>query len=152
MMEFKKVAMIIDDDADFAHAMSDVLEINGITSHIASTGDEANGLLKEFPEIGVVLSDIKLENEDGTDVLHHLKNVRPDLPVIMITAYADLDSAINSVKFDAYDYLKKPCDPDHLISVVNSALGLTEKYVAKQKWDKSLVTEMQAIREMGLAS
>lgn len=151
-MEFKRVAMIIDDDADFAQALSDVLEINNIKSYIASTGDEADTTLSNHPEIGVVLSDIKLENEDGTDILHRLKQVRPNLPVIMITAYADLDSAINSVKFDAYDYLRKPCDPDLMVGVVNSALGITEKHVVEKEKKNRIVSEMISIQEMGVAS
>lgn len=73
-------------------------------------------------EVDLVLSDVRLPDGDGFTVLQHIKQRAPQIEVVMMTAYAEIESAVRAVKLGAYDYLQKPFEPDALLMVVERAL------------------------------
>src|SRR5262245_62338143 len=86
---------------------------------------------------GVVLSDLRLPQGDGFGVLRAAKDVDPELPVIVMTAYGSIQDAVTAMKEGALDFLAKPVDPDHLLLMVERALSLrrlaTENILLKEE-------------------
>ena len=86
---------------------------------------------------GVVLSDLRLPQGDGFGVLRAAKELDPELPVIVMTAYGSIQDAVTAMKDGALDFLAKPVDPDHLLLMVERALSLrrlaTENLLLKEE-------------------
>lgn len=111
--EEEQRVLVIDDDDDFAASVSEIIQEQGIGVKTASSGEEAIKLTAAFkPQ--VVLLDIRLGNETGTNLIPELRS-RHVSAVIMLTAYADLETVIQALHFGAYDYLRKPVYPAQLV-------------------------------------
>ena len=122
-MRKKTRLLLIDDDTSILYALPRSLpEYEFIT---AASGKEGLKLLHENPE--VVLLDLKLPDLYGLKVLKRIKEEIPGLPVIVITAYADTDSAIEAMRAGAYEYVTKPFDLEELKAVISRALALRER-------------------------
>jgi signal transduction histidine kinase len=102
--------MIVDDDVDFAESLAEILEPNGYTVETAANPAEARERLARF-DPKVVLIDLRLGRASGTELLAQLSQERPGLTFIMMTAHADVGSAIEAMRGGASDYLLKPVDP-----------------------------------------
>src|SRR5258708_2026151 len=102
--------LIIDDDADFAESLCDILEPQGYIVATARTPAEARERLKSF-DAKVVLVDVHLRGASGTRLIAQLKDEHPSLTFIMMTAYAEVSSAIEALRSGAHDYLLKQMDP-----------------------------------------
>src|SRR3954468_233264 len=108
--------LIIDDDAAIRRTLQEVLAHRYIV-HEAATGEEGlNACERIQPD--VVLLDVMLPQMSGIGVLRALKKASRDLPVIMMTAYAEVQTAVQSIKLGAADYLQKPLDPDVVLTEV----------------------------------
>ena len=101
--------LVIDDDARVQHDVVSALAPR-FTVHVASSGEEGLDQYDRFRS-DVVLLDVMLPQMSGLAVLRALKRIRPDLPVIMMTAYAEVQTAVQAIKLGAIDYLQKPIDP-----------------------------------------
>jgi len=113
--------LIIEDNEDMAFTLSKVLKKEKYKVFTASTGEEGISIFqKEL--IDLVLLDRKLPKMGGIDVLVKMKEINPDILVIMMTALADIKPAIAAMKEGAYDYLMKPFELDELKMVVTKAL------------------------------
>jgi len=112
--------LIIEDDIRMRSLLREILEREGYTTAVAENGRDAIALLKEGL-FNVVLTDLRMPDVDGMEILNYSKEVNPDTPVIVITAYASIDSAVRAMKNGAYDYIEKPFDPDELMVVVKKA-------------------------------
>ena len=99
--------LIIDDDSDFAISTSRALALEGVNCDIAHDGAAALAAL-DGGETEVALLDIRLGHEDGTEVAARLRAHFPELILVIMTAYASVDSAVAALKAGAYDYLRKP--------------------------------------------
>ncbi len=114
--------LVVDDDADFADSLRDLLESRGYAVETANGSDHALKLQEAFdPE--VALLDIRLERASGVDLAAELKQRRPNLICIMITAYAEIDSAVESLRAGADDYLRKPFQPAELFATLDRAFA-----------------------------
>ena len=102
--------LIVDDDVDFAESLCDILEPQGYVLATARTPAEARERLKAF-DAKVALVDIQLRGASGTRLIAQLKEERPGLTFIMMTAYADVSSAIEALRSGAHDYILKQIDP-----------------------------------------
>ncbi len=118
-MKFK--VMVIDDDNLFNQSITQVLNDSGYEVVSYLSGEEAlRDLRNESPD--VVLLDIFLKGENGIDVLKQLKHEEPGLPVIMITAYSDVNLAVQAIKLGAEDFILKPLDFEHLEITMQKAI------------------------------
>ncbi|UJX46805.1 response regulator [Xanthobacter sp. YC-JY1] len=112
--------LIVDDDQDFAGSLAALLEMEGYVIAVAHDGAGAKALVEamaaEAP--GVALVDIRLGREDGVALATELGRIRPDLLVVMVTAYASVPTAIRALQAGAYDYVCKPFDPDDLLATL----------------------------------
>jgi len=116
--------LIVDDEPDTLEIIRKLLQFEGFEILTASSGEEAvRRVTEEFPE--VVLMDISLPGIDGNEALRRINKVDPFPSVIMLTAYATVDNAIQALKEGASDFVKKPFENDHLIHIVHQSL---EKY------------------------
>jgi PAS domain S-box-containing protein/putative nucleotidyltransferase with HDIG domain len=101
--------LIVDDDVDFADSLKDLLETDAYRVDVAHNAEDARAAAETFaPQVALV--DIRLQQgtSDGIDLLAALKRKNPDLLGIVMTAYADIDTALKALHGDAYDYLRKP--------------------------------------------
>lgn len=114
-------ALIVDDDAEMGQLVSDVLQGEGFEATVLGDSFEASRILKT-EEFDVVVTDLKMKGLKGLDLLEEAKRVAPDTPVIIITAFGTIESAIKAMKMGAYDYITKPFEVDELLLTVKKAL------------------------------
>jgi len=105
--------LIVDDELIMRKSLADWLERDGHSVDTAASGEEALEKCKEI-RFDILLVDIKMEGLSGMDVLKQVKDIDPDVDIVMITAYGSISSAIEAMKNGAYDYLLKPFDPNEL--------------------------------------
>ncbi len=113
--------LVVDDEESVRWALRKALERAGYRVDLAPDGPTG---LREAEDSGVdlVLLDVRLPGRDGLDVLREIRKRRPELPVIMMTAYGTLQVAVEAMKLGAYDYIGKPFDMDEVVLVVEKAL------------------------------
>lgn len=104
-------------------ALCDTLDIAGYTVAAAGNGKEAVELLSNR-EIGLVISDVQMKPMDGYSLLNHIRSNRPDIPVLLMTAYGTIQKAVEAMRNGAVDYLVKPFDAERLIDTVAKYMAL----------------------------
>jgi DNA-binding NtrC family response regulator len=113
--------MIVDDEEGFAVALSRALKGAGCEVHVFTDPDRALAALPQL-DLDVLLSDIRMPGVSGVDLLLAVKRQRPELEVVMVTAYATVETAVATLKSGAYDYLTKPVeDLNEVIRLVQRA-------------------------------
>jgi two-component system nitrogen regulation response regulator GlnG len=113
---------IVDDDRSMRWVLKKTLERDGMTAVPFETGDEALGSLdNQRPD--VLITDIRMPNMNGLDLLSAVQERYPELPVIVITAHSDLDAAVSSYEGGAFEYLPKPFDVEEAVALVRRALA-----------------------------
>ena len=120
---FKKNILVVDDDKSIRFILRTLLEKNKYS--VATTGNQV-GLLRLIKEISpdLLITDVKLPDGNILDKLSDIKNLNPELPVIVISGFSTLSTAVNSIKFGAFEYLSKPFDLEKVLQIVNAALDL----------------------------
>ncbi len=113
--------LVIDDDLEMCALLSDVLEGEGWSVATSSDSLEASRILKK-EEFDVIITDLKMKGLKGLDLLAEAKKVASLTPVIIITAFGTIESAIKAMKMGAYDYITKPFRTDEIILTVKKAL------------------------------
>jgi len=131
--------LIVDDEEELVRAFRKKLSREGFAVFTAATGGEALAMVKEH-SFDVCVLDIRLPDVDGVKLLEMLKEVEPNLEIVMLTGHASIDTAIQSMKRGAYDYLSKPCKLSELSSVISKA------YEKKALTERNLVLEEQLHR------
>jgi len=114
--------LIVDDDADFAESLADILEPKGYQPVIAGGTEEAMHAIAEQQDecvVPVALLDVRLGVASGVDLLSRLRSERPDLICVMMTANLDTETAIAALRRGAYDYFDKACEPSSLLAVLD---------------------------------
>ncbi len=113
--------LIIDDDIKLCHVLSIVINKAGYTTYTANDGRAGIEMFhKESP--AVVVLDLRMSGMDGIEVLKQIKKISSETPVIIITAYSRVQSAVEAIKLGAYDYLSKPFDNDEIVITVQRAI------------------------------
>ncbi|MFC2163407.1 sigma-54-dependent transcriptional regulator [Acidobacteriota bacterium] len=121
-MEQKEIIHIIDDEPIIFEVLQDLLTSEGYEVEISANGEEA--LEKyESQEFDLTLLDLLMPGMDGIEVLKRLKVMDPSAVVIIITAYASIESAISAMKIGAFDYMQKPFKHDELLLIVQRAIA-----------------------------
>lgn len=120
----KRKALVIDDEQIVLDSVGTLLRDEGFDVDVSLNGREGLDWAIER-KYDVLLTDIRMPDIGGIRVLRDVKRVHPSLPVIMITGYASVDSAVQAMKLGAADYIEKPFEPEQLIDSVNRALGVS---------------------------
>jgi two-component system, NtrC family, response regulator AtoC len=124
-----QTVLLVEDKESMARMLKETLESEGYRSIIARDGIEGIRLLKEN-HVDLVLSDLKLPKKDGIEVLKASKAENPLAPVIMMTAFGTVETAVRAMKEGAFDFITKPFDTDHLLFLIKRALE-TQKLMAE---------------------
>ncbi len=131
--------MFIDDDEELRRANVQTLKLHGMTVDAHGTARSALPVLhRDFD--GVVVTDIRMPDIDGLQLFHRLRDIDPELPVILITGHGDIATAVQCMRDGAYDFLAKPYAPDRLTTAITHA---AEK--------RRLVLENRRLREAAFA-
>ena len=130
--------LIVDDNADIRLLISDILKNKGCSVRIAANFDQALAEInKKLPDVAVV--DVKLDkgDNDGIDLLTHIKKIDDDVPVIMISGHANVKMAVDSLKLGAFEFMQKPFSSERLLNFINRAVEnielKKEKHVLESK-------------------
>jgi DNA-binding NtrC family response regulator len=113
--------LIADDEEEIAQALGRVLSRKGLTTLLAKGGREALDLIRAA-QPDVLLVDFRMPEMDGMELMRKSHELDPELPVILITAFADVRGAVEAIRAGAHDYLSKPFDHREVVRVVLSAL------------------------------
>lgn len=113
--------LVVDDQQAVRESLILLLEASGFDAVEASGGNAALRTLRSAP-FDALLTDLKMEDMDGIELLKEIQKIGCKLPVIMITAYGSIQSAVEAMRIGAFDYITKPYDQDLLVSKLNQAL------------------------------
>jgi two-component system response regulator HydG len=148
--------LVVDDDQSMCEMLRDGLKQKGYEVEWRTSGAEALELISGR-DFGVVVSDLNLREMSGLDICKRVTETRPDVPVIVLTAFGDMKSAIEAIRAGAYDFINKPADIEKLAHTIARALShrelreeverLTEE-VARAKKIAGLLGESQAMKKV----
>lgn len=118
--------LIVEDDITFSLMLTTWLGKKGFVVRSSSSVSDAKRRLGE-EAFDLVISDLRLPDSDGIDLLKWLKNTHPSLPLIMMTSYAEIQTAVQAMKLGAADYIAKPLNPDELLGKIKELVYVEEK-------------------------
>ncbi len=131
--------LIVDDEEELTVVLEDVLKNYGYKTVVASTIKDARSKMND-EDLSLVLCDLKLPDGDGLELLSYIKE-EYDLPVIMITGYASVDTAVKAIKMGAENYIKKPFHFNELMMVIKKSLDTTRLKKENRKLQEMLYGE-----------
>lgn len=120
----KATVLIIDDEPDIRELLEITIARMGMNTETAATVAEALALLNSPRNFQLCLTDMKLPDGEGLDIINYIQNHKPELPVAMITAFGSVETAIVALKAGAFDFVNKPIDLERLRQLIESALKL----------------------------
>ena len=141
--------LVVDDDPYVLESLSSLLREFGYS---VSTCQNARDALEKIKEqrFDVVLTDIKMPEITGIELLRRIHLIDPQLPVILLTAFAELDVAVDAIKRGAFDFITKPYNPEYLVHAVDKAVKYT-KLIEMEKNYKGMLEETVRTRTRELA-
>jgi two-component system response regulator CpxR len=119
--------LLVDDEKDFVEVLAERLENRGFEVRQAFNGEEAINLLNQ-QDVDVVILDVLMPGKDGVQTLSEIKQLKPLTEVIMLTGHGTIETAIQGMKFGAYDYLMKPTETEDLVTKINRACKLKSEH------------------------
>lgn len=135
--------LVIDDEKSIRNTLKEVLEYENHEVDLAEDGPSGIELFSNNA-YDIVLCDIKMAKMDGIEVLEKILEISPDTPVIMISGHGNIDTAVESIKKGAYDFLEKPLDLDRLLITIRNATDKS-RLVTQTKVLKNKVSKMYEI-------
>lgn len=145
--------LVIDDEKSIRNSLKETLEYEKYQVDLAKDGIEGLKLIEEN-KYDTILCDVKMPKMDGIEVLEKIHQITSDIPVIMISAYGDIDTAVGAIKKGAYDFIEKPPDLNRLLITIRNAMDksnlITETKVLKSKVSKTydIIGESPAIKKV----
>jgi two-component system nitrogen regulation response regulator NtrX len=138
--------LVIDDNSDIRMLISSILNDNGFSVREAANFDQALlEINKKLPNVAVI--DVKLDkgDNDGIELLNHIKKIDNDLPVIMISGHANVQMAVDSLKLGAFEFMQKPFSTERLLNFVNRAIENIDLKKAKSILESKLFHSYEVI-------
>jgi DNA-binding NtrC family response regulator len=128
--------LIIEDKESMAQMLKETLELEGYETIVARDGADGIRKIKDT-KVDIIITDLKLPKKDGLKVLKESKEENSLIPVIVMTAFGSIETAVTAMKSGAYDFITKPLDTDHLLMLIKRALEnqrlITENMLLKDK-------------------
>jgi two-component system, NtrC family, nitrogen regulation response regulator NtrX len=147
--------LIIEDEPAIRRVLTKILSEENETYKVDEAEDGVKGLEKiKNEDYDLVLCDIKMPKMDGQEVLEAVKKIKPEIPMVMISGHGDLETAVNTMRLGAFDYISKPPDLNRLLNTVRNALDkkklIVENKILKKKVSKNyeMIGESQAINHI----
>ncbi|TVQ30974.1 MAG: nitrogen regulation protein NR(I) [Wenzhouxiangella sp.] len=138
---------VIDDDPGIRYVLEEYLRGLKIPVRTFATGDELHTALRRS-QPDLVIADIRLKNESGLILMQELRQQLPELPVIIMTAYTDVDSAVRAFQGGAFEFLAKPFDLDEVGRLVRKALTVAEDELAAGERNAGLIGSSPAFQDL----
>ena len=113
--------LVVEDDPDLREVLGETLQLDGYAVETASDGSAALEIMGSR-DIGMVVSDVQMRPMDGTELLGRIKTLYPSVPVLLMTAYGDIQKAVSAMRDGAVDYLSKPFEADMLLEKVKQSV------------------------------
>ncbi|MCJ8520122.1 two-component system C4-dicarboxylate transport response regulator DctD [Pseudorhizobium tarimense] len=113
--------LLVDDEEELRRSTAQALELFGLSVQAFATADDVMELAG-FSFDGVIVTDIRMPGTDGMTLLHRIRELDPEIPVILVTGHGDVQLAVKAMREGAYDFLEKPFTPQHLADVIRRAL------------------------------
>ena len=147
--------LIIEDEAAIRRVLVKILSEENEAYKVDEAEDGVQGLEKaKNEEYDLILCDIKMPKMDGVEVLEAVKKIKPEIPMVMISGHGDLETAVNTMRLGAFDYISKPPDLNRLLNTVRNALDrkklVVENKILKKKVSKNyeMIGESDAINHI----
>jgi DNA-binding NtrC family response regulator len=134
--------LIIEDEASIRRVLTKILSEENDSYQVEEAEDGVQGLEKiKNNDYDLVLCDIKMPKMDGEELLEAVKKIKPEIPMVMISGHGDMETAINTMRLGAFDYISKPPDLNRLLNTVRNALDrkqlVVENKILKKKVSKN---------------
>ena len=140
--------LIIEDEAAIRRVLSKIISEENESYHVEEAEDGLLGIeMIKNNEYDLVLCDIKMPKMDGVEVLEKAKKIKPEIPIVMISGHGDLDTAVNTMRLGAFDYISKPPDLNRLLNTVRNALDKKVLIVENKRLKKKVSKSYQMIGE-----
>ena len=134
--------LIIEDEASIRRVLTKILTEESETYVVEEAEDGVTGFEKiKSADYDLVLCDIKMPKMDGVELLEAVKKIKPEIPMVMISGHGDMETAINTMKLGAFDYISKPPDLNRLLNTVRNALD-KKQLVVENKTLRKRVSKM----------
>ena len=138
--------LVIEDEAAIRRVLTKILSEESDTYNVEEAEDGLIGIEKiKKEDYDLVLCDIKMPKMDGVEVLEAIKKIKPEIPVVMISGHGDLDTAVNTMRLGAFDYISKPPDLNRLLNTVRNALDRKELVVENKLLKKKVSKNYEMI-------
>lgn len=140
--------LIIEDEASIRRVLSKILSEESDQYVVSEAEDGFQGLEKiKAEDFDLVICDIKMPKMDGEEVLQEAKKIKPEIPFVMISGHGDLETAVNTMRLGAFDYISKPPDLNRLLNTVRNALDKKSLVVENTRLKKKVSKTYQMIGE-----
>lgn len=138
--------LIIEDEATIRRVLTKILSEENETYQVTEAADGEEGLNKiKTEDFDLVICDIKMPKLDGEEVLQEAKKLKPEVPFIMISGHGDLETAVNTMRLGAFDYISKPPDLNRLLTTVRNALDNKSLVIENKRLKKKVSKNYQMI-------
>jgi DNA-binding NtrC family response regulator len=140
--------LIIEDEAAIRRVLNKILSEENDVYNVEEAEDGLQGLeMIMNNDYDLVFCDIKMPKMDGVEVLEKVKKIKPEIPMVMISGHGDLETAVNTMRLGAFDYISKPPDLNRLLNTVRNALDRKELVVENKRLKKKVSKSYQMIGE-----
>ena len=140
--------LVIEDEAAIRRVLIKIISEESNTYLVEEAEDGLQGIEKiKDNEYDLVLCDIKMPKMDGVEVLEKAKKIKPEIPFVMISGHGDLDTAVNTMRLGAFDYISKPPDLNRLLNTVRNALDRKVLVVENKRLKKKVSKNYEMIGE-----
>jgi DNA-binding NtrC family response regulator len=133
--------LVIDDDAEIRYSLSRVLSSRGYQVSEAAGGEQGIALVKKGPPPDLIFLDVRMSGMGGIETLQHIRSASPKQLVVLMTAFGTAQTAIEAMKYGAFDYVMKPFDPQKVIALAENALKVHADLRAVGDYKPSINTE-----------
>ena len=147
--------LVIEDEAAIRRVLTKILSEESDAYEVEEAEDGLQGVEKiKNEDYDLVLCDIKMPKMDGVEVLEAVKKIKPEIPMVMISGHGDLETAVNTMRLGAFDYISKPPDLNRLLNTVRNALDrkqlVVENKILKKKVSKNyeMIGDSEAINHI----
>jgi len=140
--------LVIEDEAAIRRVLVKILSEENDAYKVDEAEDGLSGIEKiKNEDFDLILCDIKMPKMDGVEVLEAVKKIKPETPIVMISGHGDLDTAVNTMRLGAFDYISKPPDLNRLLNTVRNALDRKELVVENKILKKKVSKKYEMIGE-----
>ena len=140
--------LVIEDEASIRRVLKKIISEENDSYHVEEAEDGLLGIeMIKNNDYDLVLCDIKMPKMDGVEVLEKAKKIKPEIPIVMISGHGDLDTAVNTMRLGAFDYISKPPDLNRLLNTVRNALEKKDLVVENKRLKKKVSKNHEMIGE-----